>query len=199
MISNKLLLSLSNCPEFNRIKKLVAELQAVNIVPLRNQDKNQICFWLNAFNFLTLFALMYKREVPLTYYDWYRFLKNSYFNIGGFDISLYEIENCILRNNKTRMWINGESCDFPKEDKRNILKIKHVPRQTFFCLALPTVSSPNLKIYFPSTLNKLMTLNAIEYVNSSVAVDAQNYSIHIPEYLTWIDDDFRTHLLKYKE
>ena len=34
------------------------------------------------------------------YYEWYRFLKNSYYTIGNCEISLYEIENVILRKNE---------------------------------------------------------------------------------------------------
>jgi len=49
------------------------------------------------YNFLTLFAIIYKKEVLKNSYNWNKFLQKTHFNIGGFELSLYEIEYCILK------------------------------------------------------------------------------------------------------
>ena len=53
------------------IKDLVAELQKVNLTKLKD-IKSKTCFWLNIYNFLTIFGIIYKKEVLLNYYEWYR-------------------------------------------------------------------------------------------------------------------------------
>jgi len=97
IFSPNLFSSISNSNEFLEIKYLIYELKCIKLGNLMN-DVLKTCFWINVFNFLIIFTLIFKREVPSNYYEWYCFLKNSYFSIGEFEMSLYEIENCILKN-----------------------------------------------------------------------------------------------------
>ena len=199
MISKDLLRTISTSNEFQHIKDLVSELQAIKLGGILKNDKFKSCFWINCYNFLTIFAIIYKKEVVLTYYEWYKFLKNSFFNIGGYEISLYEIENCILRSTSTSFILYGEAISFPKEDKRNELKILFPNKYIEFCIYVPTKSSPNLQIYFPNTLNKQITRNTIDYFNAGITVDIDKCIVNVPEYLMWIDDKFLERIDKYSE
>ena len=89
-------------------------------------SKTKTCFWLNIFNFLVIFTIVFKKEIPSNYYEWYRFLKNSYYIIGGFEISLYEIENCIL--GETRICQNkyGEFLQFKMFEMMYLGKLMNV-------------------------------------------------------------------------
>ncbi len=106
---------------FSNIKETVCELQKVNITKILHVE-GKICFWLNLFNFLTLFTVILKNEILNTQYEWIKFLKNSYFNIGGWKISLFEIQNCILIN-KYCKFMYGEDTDFSFNDVRRKFKI----------------------------------------------------------------------------
>ena len=97
LINKKLYLDLLNTEEFNSIKESVGELQKVNLNSIISNPNTSLCFWLNAFNFLTIFTIIYKKEILINNYEWYRFLKSSNFNIGGYEFSLYEIEYCIIK------------------------------------------------------------------------------------------------------
>jgi hypothetical protein len=198
MLSVKLLNEIYNTNDFTHIKELVAELQKVNLSMLKD-DKVKTCFWLNIYNFLTIFSIIYKKEVLLNYYEWYRFLKNSYYNIGGYEVSLYEIENCILTNNLASQNIYGEVPVFKQEDKRRILLIDQIHKYTIYSISIPTKSSPELKIYFPNNLYQLMKLNAIEYFSKNINVDLDNNILILPEYLIWIDNQIADKLDKYEE
>lgn len=66
-----------------------------------------------------------------------RFLKNSHFNIGGYEVSLFEIENIILTNN-IRKRIETDDTSFRGSDVRNKLIIEEYHYLINFGMSLPT-------------------------------------------------------------
>ncbi len=147
------------------------------------------------------------------YYEWYRFLKNSYYNIGGYEVSLFEIENNILTQDKYTQEIYGETAKFSDSKRflqvddnisegddgtltltQNTLKIYRT-----FGITKPTQSSPSLKVYFPNTINDTLKMNACEYLSSSIKIDIEESIISLPEYLIWIDPKFRENVNVYNE
>ena len=199
IITPKLLLTLQNSIEFQPIKDLVAELQVIDLKYLLEiSDKHKSTFWLNIFNFLMIFTVIYRKENLLTYYEWHKLKKNSYFNIGGTNFSLYEIETNILRNNYMSKKLFSEMVDFPKGDSRNKFKIDNIIKYLNFAISEPMTSSFKLQIYFPQTIEKQILTNAIDYFNSRIIVDGKNILVKIPEYLSWVDDNFLGNLSYYK-
>ena len=199
IITPKLLQNLQNSTEFQPIKDLVAELQVIDLkYLLKISDEHKTTFWLNIFNFLMIFAVIYRKETLLTYYEWHKLKKNSYFNIGGINFSLYEIETNILRNNYMSKKLFSEIIDFPKGDSRNKFKIDNIIKYINFAISEPMTSSFKLQIYFPQTIEKQILKNAIDYFNSRIIVDGKNILVKIPEYLSWVDDNFLGNLNYYK-
>ena len=200
IITPKLLISLQNSPEFQPIKDLVAELQVIDLkYLLKISDEHKTTFWLNIFNFLMVFAVIYRKENLLTYYEWHKLKKNAYFNLGGINFSLYEIETTILRNNYMSKKLFSEIIDFPKGDSRNKFKLDNTIKYMNFAISEPMTSSFKLQIYFPQTIKKQILKNAIDYFNSRIVVDGKNILVKIPEYLSWADDNFLGNLNYYKE
>ena len=199
IITSKLLQNLQNSAEFQPIKDLVAELQVIDLkYLLKISDEHKTTFWLNIFNFLMIFAVIYRKETFLTYYEWHKLKKNSYFNLGGINFSLYEIETNILRNNYMSKKLFSEIIDFPKGDSRNKFKLDNIIKYINFAISEPMTSSFKLQIYFPLTIEKQILKNAIDYFNSRIIVDGKNILVKIPEYLSWIDDNFLGNLNYYK-
>ena len=200
IITPKLLINLQNSPEFQPIKDLVAELQVIDLkYLLKISDEHKTTFWLNIFNFLMIFAVIYRKENLLTYYEWHKLKKNSYFNIGGLNFSLYEIETTILRNNYMSKKLFSEFIDFPKGDSRNKFKLVNTIKYLNFAISEPMTSSFKLQIYFPQTIEKQILKNAIDYFNSRIIVDGKHILVKIPEYLSWVDDNFLGNLNYYRE
>ena len=199
IITPKLLFNLSNSSDFQPIKDLVAELQVIDLkYLLKISDEHKYAFWLNIFNFLMVFAVIYRKELLLTYYEWHKLKMNSYFNIGGINFSLYEIETNILRNNYMAKKLFSEIIDFPKGDSRNKFKIENNIKYINFAISEPMTSSFKLQLYFPQTIQKQILKNAIDYFNSRILVDGKNILVKIPEYLSWVDDNFLGNLNYYK-
>ena len=70
--------------------------------------KEKISFFLNAYNFLVLFALCQKKLkiIPNTYTCWMSFLASISIQIGDFKLSAFEIEHGIIRNALSRPLIH---------------------------------------------------------------------------------------------
>jgi len=200
MITPKFLGDLNNSPQFSEIKESVAYLQKIKLNKIQS-PKNKICFWLNLFNSLLIFSIIYKKEVLSNYYEWYRFLKNSYFNIGGINISLFEIENFVLTDGQYSENVYGEKPKIHLNDPKYNLKIDSYLVDKFirFGIFFPTKSSPSLKIYFPNSLSQLLKLNAIDYVAKFVNVDVDDKVLEYPEFIAWIDSKFLEKMNEYIE
>jgi hypothetical protein len=137
--------------------------------------------------------------VPLTFYEWYRLIKNTYFKIGGFIFSLYEIECVVLKNTKVAKEVYGEIIHFKADDVRNNFIILSDYKYLPFCISIPCVSSPYLQIYFPNTLQKQILRNTIEFFNHRISVDMEKYLIKLPELLIWIEENFIDNLESFQE
>ena len=188
--------NLAHSEEFNEIKDLILSLKNISIDNLSENPKYYYCFWLNIFNFLTIFAVIYKCETISNYYEWYRFLKNSYFTIGNVEISLFEIESYILRDksvidNIYGKILNNISLNLPKIDKYDHL--------INFGISLPTISSPCIKMYFPMNFLESLKFNAFEFFSRNLGIDMQEETIFIPEYANWIDPNFSEKINNYKD
>ena len=199
VITPKFLSNLSNTEEFKKIKDIVAELQVIDLKYLLNvKDNHKTSFWLNILNFLVIFAVIYKKENILTNYEWHKLKKNSYFNIGGFNFSLQEIEMNIIGNNNKLKTFYEEMTSFPRGDSRNKFKIDNVVKYINFGIFEPMTYSFSLQIYFPQTIENQIMKNAIDYFSSKIIFDGKKIVVKIPEYLLWVDEHFLNNLELYK-
>ena len=80
----------------DKIKKLIDTLQFMNLTKF-TKAREKYCFWLNAFNFLVIYAIIYSGFQPQTFEQWDNMLFNCKFDIGRYKYSLYEIVVCFLK------------------------------------------------------------------------------------------------------
>ena len=187
---------LAHSDTFDEIKDLILSLKNISIENLAQVPKNYYCFWLNMFNFLTIFSVIYKCEIISNSYEWFRFLKNSYFTIGNIEISLYEIEIYILRDKAISDKIYGYVFENYQLKLPNINKFNSMIN---FGISLPTVSSPSIRMYFPMNFLESLKLNSSLFFSNNLKIDMQNNTIEIPEYMTWIEPNFIHDMNKYNE
>ena len=187
---------LAHSDTFDELKNYILSLKNISIESLALVQKNYYCFWLNIYNFLTIFSVIYKCEIISNSYEWYRFLKNSYFTIGGMEISLYEIETNIIRERVISNKIYGNIIDNEQLKLPEINKFNSIIN---FGISLPTISSPSIRMYFPMNFMESLKLNASLFFSNNLKIDMQNNKIEIPEYVTWIDPNFVSNMDKYSE
>jgi hypothetical protein len=188
--------NLAHSEEFNELKDLILSLKNISIDNLSEVPKNYYCFWLNMFNFLTIFSVIYKCEIISNYYEWYRFLKNSYFTIGDVEISLYEIESNILRDKAIVDKIYGKMV---YNNQLKLPNIEKFDKLINFGISLPTISAPCLRMYFPMNFLESLKFNALEYFSRNLGIDLQNKTIQIPELINWIDSSFIENINNYQD
>ena len=80
------------------IRELLGELNLIRLSILTGQ-KQKLCFWLNCFNFLSLFAIFYLKLNIIKTDVWKNFLKNIKFAIGGFNFSFEDMMYIIFQKN----------------------------------------------------------------------------------------------------
>ena len=73
--------------DYLAIKNNIGGLKKINISKITDMN-SKICFWLNLFNILLLFTLIYTRIEPININHWKDILINAYFDIGGYEIAL---------------------------------------------------------------------------------------------------------------
>ena len=188
--------NLAHSEEFNELKDLILSLKNISIDNLSEVPKNYYCFWLNMYNFLTIFSVIYKCEIISNYYEWYRFLKNSYFTIGDVEISLYEIESIILRD---KLIVDNIYGKILYNNQLKLPNIQKFDKLINFGISLPTLSSPCLRMYFPMNFLESLKFNALEYFTRNLRIDLQNKTIQIPEFISWIDSSFIENIDNYKD
>ena len=188
--------NLASSKEFDEIKNLIISLKNISIENLSQIPKNYYCFWLNMYNFLTIFSIIFKCEVISNYYEWYRFLKNSYFEIGNLAISLYEIEKYILRGKEVSKRIYTNIID---NTQFKIKQVKRIDNNLInYGISLPTISAPIIRIYYPFNFIDSLKMNEIEFFSRNINYNTQTQEIEIPEYAIWIDPNFKNNLNNYK-
>jgi hypothetical protein len=181
---------------FDELKNLILSLKYISLEELSKSKNNYYCFWLNLYNFLTVFSVIYKCEVVSNLYEWFRFLKNSYFTIGNVDISLLEIEAHILRDKNIIKNIYGISINNEKLKLPNINKFDSVIN---FGISLPTFSSPDIRIYYPSNFIESLKYSASLYFSRNLKLDLNKGTIEIPEYIKMIEPNFDFNKKTYNE
>ena len=79
-----------------KIKKLIDKLQFMNLTKF-TKSREKFCFWLNAFNFLVIYAIIYSGFQPQSFEQWDNMLLNCKYDIGRYKYSLYAILVCFLK------------------------------------------------------------------------------------------------------
>ena len=193
--NTEFLIDLAHSKEIATIKYLILDLRNISLEDLSKSPIHYYCFWLNMYNFLTIFSIIYKCESFSNSHEWNRFIKNSYFTIGNVELSLLEIETFILRDKSISDKIYG----IKKYDSQlDLPKIEKFDKIINFGIYMVTPSSPSIRIYFPSNFEESLKFNMNEFFWRSIDIDWDNNELKIPEYLTWIEPNFLENVDKYK-
>ena len=186
---------LAHSNEITEIKDLILNLKNISLENLSKSPDHYYCFWLNMYNFLTVFSIIFKCEGFSNFYEWNRFIKNSYFTIGNIELSLLEIEAYILRDKSIMDKIYG----IKKYDSQ--LGLPEIPKYDNlinFGISMATMSSPSIRIYYPTNFQESLKFNMNEFFYRNIKIDLDKIELKMPEYLTWIEPNFMENFNKYK-
>ena len=112
-----------------------------------------MAFFINIYNALVIHAHV-ERGVPTTTYARYKFFSTMSYNIGGYSLTLNEIENGILRSNRASMATLYMKPFSVSDPKMKIILDKVEPR-VHFALNCGAKSCPPIKVSELSVLSVL--------------------------------------------
>ena len=171
--------------DLEKIKILVEKLKIVNLNKCAT-TKQKYSFWLNCFNFLIIYALIYTSYSPKQFDDWRKMFRNCQFNIGGYEISLLEIEkgilNCYNYLNEEEQ-IGNEYCI----NKFGIIEDNILIN---FALSLPIQSSLfDIKIYKDDSFEEQLYQTGKNFLLKNIIIDKEKKIIQMTDYLGKIRPD----------
>jgi len=128
----------------------------------------RLAFWINVYNALALHAIVAVgirrsiRELPL-------FFTRVSYRIGGFLLSLDDIEHGILRSNRRRPF--PPLRPFGGLDPRGVLALDPVDPRIHFALNCGARSCPPVGVYRAQAIEQQLDLAARNFINQAVALD----------------------------
>ncbi len=128
----------------------------------------RLAFWINVYNALVLHAIVALgvrrsvHEVPLF------FMRVSY-RVGGFLLSLDDIEHGVLRSNRRRLF--PPLRPFGRMDARGALALDPVDPRIHFALSCGAQSCPPVGVYRAQAIDQQLDLAARNFINQTVTFD----------------------------
>eukprot|EP00008_Paramoeba_atlantica_P009068 CAMPEP_0201478982 /NCGR_PEP_ID=MMETSP0151_2-20130828/3734_1 /ASSEMBLY_ACC=CAM_ASM_000257 /TAXON_ID=200890 /ORGANISM="Paramoeba atlantica, Strain 621/1 / CCAP 1560/9" /LENGTH=496 /DNA_ID=CAMNT_0047860273 /DNA_START=93 /DNA_END=1583 /DNA_ORIENTATION=+ len=178
--------SIGNDPQFSTYCQLVAELQRVQIREMA--EKSKLSFFINIYNSLVIHAQVVKGH-PTTSWKRYRFFNRISYRIGGHDLTLNDIENGILRGNKTPPF--SFSVPFSGSDPRRPFALPEAEPRIHFALNCGAQSCPPIKVYDEENIDEQLTASAQAFLNeSALQVNVIKKEISLTKIFDWYRSDF---------
>ena len=176
----------SKLSENNKIFELISQLKYINIEAI-NGCKERLCFWVNCFNFLIIFTIIYKKWNLNNKEEWKYFFQKVKFLIGdqyfSFNDMLYLLYKKIIffpsiykKNPNIKKFRVNKAYDAKSMEK--VMAFIYSP----FMLYLPTKGFKKPVILEEKILDSQLNKIVIDYLNEFIIIDPYN-DIIIPELL----------------
>ncbi len=158
-----------------------ADLSLLNTHPVR------LAFWLNVFNLLCLHGIV-AHHPKSSLRDVKDFFSRTGYIIGGFSLTLDEIEHGILRGNARKYW--GLSSAFSQTDKRSALSLSRLEPRIHFAFYSGCAASPRLRAYHPAHIDDQLRHATCEYLAQYITLNEEATALRVPQIFRWYHKDF---------
>ncbi|XP_066555910.1 uncharacterized protein LOC136746929 [Amia ocellicauda] len=165
---------------------LTQQLRTVDLNTLAEDEKK--AFFLNVYNALTIHAIALSDTIPQSVLDLGNFWETATYNIGGYGLSLDDIEHGILRRNATHPV--KKKIQFSPDDPRVELVIKHPDPRIHFALVCGGKSCPAISVYSAENLDEALKTAAKSYCQQEVNVDKEKKQVTMSKMFQWYISDF---------
>ena len=151
-------------------------------------SKQRICFWVNAFNFLILFTIFYKKWTINSKDDWKYFFQKVFYIIGGKKYTFNDMQYILFKNPlffTSSYKANDEikKLRVDKADDAKIIEKKYPLINNPFVIYLPTKEFLRPIILNDNELEIQMSKRIEEFLDKYILIDDSN-NIILPELLT---------------
>lgn len=149
----------------------------------------QICFWINLYNVLTLHAVIELNVRNSVSERWggLTFFRQAAYCVGGQRLSLDDIEHGILRANRGHPFLPG--AQFAKNDPRLAWVLPRVDARIHFALNCASRSCPPIGVYRPTHLDQQLDLAAAHFVEQDIERVGET-DMRLSSIFRWYQQDF---------
>ena len=181
-------LGISQSKLFEQFKLLAVELQRVDIAIMTANEK--VAFFINIYNALVIHAQV-ERGVPTTTYARYRFFSTMSYNIGGYALTLNEIENGILRSNRASMATLFMK-PFSVSDPKMRIILPEVEPRIHFALNCGAKSCPPIKTFSGPDLTTQLDVATGAFLENDDAlwINEDRSEVRLTQLFQWYQEDF---------
>jgi hypothetical protein len=149
--------------------------------------EEQIAFWLNLYNALTLHAII-ALDIKNGVGEVDEFFRRVRYDVGGDHFSLVDIEHGVLRQNRPSR--NQPEVTFPPRDRRLRWLVGRFDPRVHFALMCGARSCPPIRAYDAARLDAQLDQAARGSVSSDVEVDRRRGRVTLSRIFYWYEDDF---------
>ncbi|PKA50010.1 hypothetical protein AXF42_Ash017549 [Apostasia shenzhenica] len=169
-----------------RLKLLLRKLASVDIVELSHQQK--LAFWINIYNSCMMNAFL-ENGIPTTPEMLVSLMSKATANVGGHLFSAMTIEHFILRLPYHSKQAIPKGLKGDEMSKRSLFGLDWPEPLVSFALSCGSWSSPAVRIYTASEVEKQLEGAKRDYLQAAVGVSKPN-RLAIPKLLDWYMVDF---------
>ena len=185
--------SMSKDPHFRAFVDATAELQSVDLSPLKDNEEELVAFFINLYNALIIHALATWDAKGNSFYCSVKYY------IGGWVYSADDIENGVLRGNKpgaANPWAfiglpQLSKGQFPdqQDPRRRFIAQRPDPR-IHFALNCGARSCPPIRIFTPDNLNEGLEAAGESFCSSEIEVLCDKKEVRVSKLFKWYAPDF---------
>ena len=175
-------------PLWDQFRRMSVELQRVDIGSMTEEDK--LAFFINIYNVLVIHATV-EKGAGTSNYTRYKFFSGSSYNIGGLVWSLNDIENGILRANRSSM-ATLYMKPFKQSDPRMTFILKQVEPRIHFALNCGAKSCPPIKTFSGDDISNQLDLATAAFLENEDAflVNEDRGEVRLSQLFQWYRLDF---------
>ena len=158
-----------------------------------NGRREQLAFWINLYNALTLDAVI-QFQVEKSVQEVRGFFWRAAYRLGGWRFAAHDIEHGILRANRAHPAIPGPH--FGSQDRRRQYSLANLDSRVHFALVCASKSCPPIAIYSPEDIDSQLDLAAKTFINfGGVEIDSAAGTVSLSRIFQWYAPDFGAGML----
>ena len=178
-------------PDYRHYRDILAPgLKSFDPMVLRSRQE-RLAFWINLYNALVIDAVISLGTIHSVIEGTLgilTFFRRAAYNIGGFRVSLDEIENGILRGNQGHPLIPGKQ--FTSNDPRKNWVIWSPEPRIHFALNCASRSCPPIQFYSADRLDVQLDLAIRNFVDADLIINPDKQLLIVSSLFQWYKRDF---------
>ena len=171
-------------------KKLSPSLRGFDPASLESEAE-RIAFWINLYHVLVLDAIIsfgVKRSVAEGWLGLLSFFRRAAYIVGGYRLSLNDIEHGILRGNAGHPLTPGPH--FASPDTRRAWVVHNPDPRIHFALNCASHSCPPIRIYSAENLDAQLDLATRSFLDANVKINPTRKILAVSSIFRWYARDF---------